>query len=268
MTATLRSDAAEIYRSSWAFMLACPVLFAIPVIVEMAQHIVELRAGMYLDESGALAAEADPVRMQFGFAKTLALLLPGYWFTRFVLFDGDAARARRAEWPSIGLWLAIFSLMAVRTWCSLFGPSLADMIGIAPSLATPFAMGVGIAEAVLMLYLAAWLVAWPLGNGRIGPVRSFAIMRGSFLHALALFVVGFLPLMILHYGLAIAAVLWLPAALDWVAMAFDSLVVGMLALTMTGATATAARTAALRKGVNLLPDKPFPVAPTAISAKK
>ncbi|HEV2596974.1 hypothetical protein [Sphingopyxis sp.] len=73
----MRTDIASIYRGAWAFAFACPLLFLIPVLVEFAQHVVEWRAGMYDGIAGAKAAEADPLRLQFGFAKTLAILLPG-----------------------------------------------------------------------------------------------------------------------------------------------------------------------------------------------
>ena len=256
----LKADITGIYRSSWAFALACPLLFAIPVLVEMAQHIVELQAGMYDGKEGALAAEGDPLRMQFGFIKTLALLLPGYWFTRFVMFDHDPSRAARIETPAFPLWLAIFAIMSVHMWLGLFGPSLANIFGIADEYRAAFGTALFIIETVVTIYLVAWLVAWPLGNRQVGPLRSLAIMRGSFWYSLALYLVGTLPLMILHYALAILAVMWLPGMLDWLAMAVDSLVVGLLALTMCGSSAYAARHAARKQGINLLPGNEFPAA--------
>jgi hypothetical protein len=78
-------------------------------------------------------------------------------------------------------------------------------------------------------------------------------MNGSFWYALGLFVAGFVPLMIPHYGLAIVAVVWAPPGLDWALMIADSLVVGFLALTIAGSSALAARRAARRKGVDLMP---------------
>ena len=247
------SDIKRIYSSSWAFALACPLLFAIPILVELAQHVVELQAGMYAGKEGAVAAEADPLRMQFGFAKTLALLLPGYWFTRYIMFDRDGARAARIEKPAFLLWLVLFSLMAVQMWFGLFGTPLEEMLGLGEPHSQYFGVATAILEVVISIYLVAWFTAWPLGNGRIGPLRSFAIMHGSFWYSLVIFVLGFLPLMLIHYGLAIAAVLWLPTALDWAVMILDSVIVGFLALTMVGATTYAARHAAGRKGISLLP---------------
>lgn len=249
----LLRDIGQTYRTSWAFALACPLLFAIPVLVELLQHFVELQAGMYVDTEGARAAEQGELRMQLGFAKTLALLLPGYWFARFVLFQGDGQRAAQIEMPAFGLWLVIFAIMAVNMWLGLFGPSLGQLAGLDEDGAMQLSIALGVLEAIAMIFLSAWLVAWPVGNAALGPIKSVRIMGGSFWYAAALFVAGFLPLMAIHYGLAIAAVLWLPAWLDWLAMVIDAILVGFLALTMTGATVFGARRAAARKGVDLLP---------------
>ena len=250
------NDAKAIYSSAWRFAIACPILFAIPVLVELAQHVIEMRAGMYTGEEGAIAAEGDPLRMQYGFLKVLAIQLPGYWFVRHIVLGHDAKRAGRLEMPAIALWLVIFAILAITGWLGLFGPSLAGLLGISAAATPWFDGGMFVLETGLTIYLIGWAVAWAVGNAAIGPVRSFAIMHGSFWYALGLFVVGFLPLMIPHYGLAILAVLVLPTSLDWVAMAIDSLLVGYLALTMAGATAYAAIHAAERRGVDLLPQAP------------
>lgn len=263
MNRPFKSDFAELYRASWAFAFACPLLFAVPVIVEFAQHVVELQAGMYIDEAGALAAESDPARLHFGFAKTLSLLLPGYWFTRFVMFDRDAKRAGQIESPAFFLWLVTFAVMALHSWLSLFGPSLSGLLG----LGDPGPAWLGVASFVLMtivsIYLFAWLTAWPLGNARIGPIASIAVMRGAFWQSFAMWVAGVIPLMVLHYALAILAVLALPPALDWIAMAIDAVVVGFLALTIIGSATLAARRAAEARGISLFSQ---PDAPTTLRA--
>ena len=246
-------DFKAIYRSAWRFAFACPILFAIPVLVELGQHVIELQADMYSDPAGAIAAEADPLRLQFGFVKTLAITLPTYWFIRYILFGQDAARAARAEMPALGLWAVTFALFGVHAWLSLFGPSLVGLLGLGTDAAPWLSGAVFVLSTVLSIYLMAWMSAWAVGNSSIGPLRSFSVMQGSFWYALGLFVAGLLPLMIPHYGLAIAAVLWLPGWLDWVVMLLDSVLVGFLALTMAGATAHGAMRAAGRKGIALVP---------------
>ncbi|WP_379548840.1 hypothetical protein ACFCW2_06640 [Qipengyuania sp. DSG2-2] len=255
----MKSDFKALYTSAWAFMLACPLLFLIPVLVEFAQHVVEMQTGMYTGEEGAAAAADHPLRMQFGFAKTLALLLPGYWFVRFVMFGNDAVEARRLAWPAIGLWLVLAAISAAQLYWQMFGGSLPQMVGLDGNAAGLASGGLSLFATILGIYFTCWMIAWPLGNARIGPIRSFRIMTGSFWYAVALLLAGVLPLMALHYGLGYAAILWTPHWLDWIIMAFDSVVTGFLALTMTGSMIFAARHAADRKGASLLPDESEPV---------
>lgn len=249
----MRTDAATVYRSAWAFAFACPLLFLVPVLVELAQHVVEGQAGMYDGIAGAKAAEADPLRLQFGFAKTLALLLPGYWFTRYILFGFDARRAVRIEWPAIGLWLILFALNGLQQWWTLFGPSLTGLIGLSGTAAQWTGYALALLGGVAGIYFMAWTVAWTLGNTAIGPIRSVRIMAGSFWRTVLLILAGVLPLMIAHYALSFAAI-FAPAILDWPLLILDALVVGLLALTMAGSNAVAARHAATVKGADLRPE--------------
>lgn len=248
----MKTDIADIYRSAWAFALACPLLFLIPALVEFAQHIVEWQGGMYDGIADAKAAETDPLRLQFGFAKTLALLLPSYWLSRYILFGNDAARARRIEWPAIGLWLTLFALHGLEQWWTLFGPALTGLVGLAGMAAQWTGYALVLLGAVIGVYFTAWNVAWPTGNTRIGPIRSIGVMKGHFWRTIALMLAGVLPLMIAHYALSLGAI-FAPALLDWPLLVIDALVVGMLALTMTGSTTIAARHAAAAKGVSLTP---------------
>lgn len=249
----MKSDIATVYRSAWAFALACPLLFLIPVLVELAQHVVEWRAGMYDGIAGAKAAEADPLRLQFGFAKTLALLLPGYWFTRYILFGFDARRAARIEWPAIGLWLILFALNGLQQWWTLFGPSLTGLMGLSGTTAQWTGYALVLFSSVAGIYFMAWTVAWTLGNIAIGPIRSIGIMAGSFWRTVLLLLAGVLPLMIAHYALSFGAIFG-PAILDWPLLILDTLVVGLLALTMAGSNAIAARHAAAVKDEDLRPE--------------
>ncbi len=217
----------------------------------MAQHVVELQAGMFVNEAGAVIAESDPLRLQFGFAKTLALLLPGYWFARFVVL-AEQDRAARIEWPAFGLWLGVFAFEAVQMWWGLFGPALTDLAGLEGQAATIANVALNIGSVVLSLYLTAWAVAWAVGNRSIGPLRSLAIMHHGIWHAAGLMLTGMLPLMVVHYGLAVLAVIALPTGLDWAAMMIDSVVVGFLALTIVGASARAAIHASHRAGIDLV----------------
>ena len=241
-------DIKDIYRSAFAFPGALPLLFLIPVAGEMAQHIVEVRIGMYDGREGAIAAADAMGRMAWGFVKTLALILPGYWFVRYMAWR-DPARAGRIENPAAPLFLVILAVNAVLQAVTLFGPG----VGILGLQGTAGGVALGLLfllQTVVSIYLSAWLVAWPLGNVAIGPLRSFGIMAGSFWRAVGYLLAGVLPLMVLHYALGLGAI-GRPRGVVWAMLVLDAAVVGYLALTMTGAIFVAARHAAARKGVAL-----------------
>lgn len=251
---SLWRDMREIYGSAWAFALACPLLFLIPVAFEFAQHVVEIRLGLYQSVELARAVEGDPSRMLWGFLKTIAISLPTYWFYRYVVSGRDAAYARRLEPLALLLWGSLFLvLVLLMQWLALFGPPLGSVLGLQGS-AESWAKGLlAFVQTVLGIYFAAWMVAWSQGNSAIGPLRSASIMHGFFWRTVALILAGVLPLMALHYAGLFA--IGRPAPVVWAMMTFDSLVVGFLSLTMFGANAVAAKHAAEAKGVSLLADR-------------
>lgn len=241
----------SLYLDGWRAAALFPLLFIIPAIVEFAQHIVEMQSGMYHSIAAAKAAENDSLRMAFGFAKTLALGLPGYWFIRFLAFR-DPVRAARIESPAFGLWLVLYLLQAVGLAYGLFGPPLGTALGLAASAekwAGPIA---GTAWSLVGVYLTAWIVAWPLGNREVGPVQSVRIMTGSFWRTIGYMIGGVLPLMVVHYGLGYLAIAVTPDWLDWPVLVIDALIVAWLACTMAGSSYLAALHAAARKGVALV----------------
>ena len=241
-------DIREIYARALAVARVLPLLFLVPVLAEAAQHVVEVRLGMYDSVTGALRAENALARLGWGFVKTLALLLPGYWFVRYMAF-GDARRARAVEQPAVALFGVIFATQAALQAVALFGPGL-KAVGL-HGTAGGIALGVLVLlQLTVGIYLSAWLVAWPLGNRAIGPVRSFAVMAGSFWRAAGYFLAGVLPLMILHYALGLGAI-GRPRPVVWTMLALDCVVVGFLALTMAGAVFVAARHAAARRNARL-----------------
>lgn len=250
----LWDDIKLLFARSRTFALALPVLFSIPVLIEFAQHVVEIDLGLYRHGLSAAAA-VDQRRLALGFAKVLAMLLPGYWFVRYMAFSGNADKAKRIERPAITLFGIQFGLQAVAQWLALFGPPVGLLLGLPPRLSSYVSLAIGIGSAVIGIYLLAWLVAWPLGNGRIGPIRSIALMAGSFWRSVTYLVAGTVPLMAVHYALAFAS-LGQPEWLVWPLMIVDALVVGFLALTTSGAGYLAAAHAAARAGVPLHRDTP------------
>lgn len=243
-------DIKLVYQTAWRCVWLLPLLFLISPVVEMAQHVVEIRTGMYDSLAAAKAVADNPLRMTFGFAKVIALALPTYWFVRLMAF-GDPDRAARFERPAIGLWLILFALSMVQQGYSLFGTPVGQVLGLSGKAAVwagPVLAGLW---SIVGIYLTAWVIAWTLGNWAIGPIRSVSIMAGSFWRTLGYMLACILPLMVLHYAMSYLAIALTPAWLDWPVLFIDALVVGLLACTMAGSGYIAARSAAARKNVDL-----------------
>ncbi|MEH6756298.1 MAG: hypothetical protein V7676_02160 [Parasphingorhabdus sp.] len=251
MMSSIWSDIKDNYQSAWAFALACPILFLIPPFVEFVQHIIEINIGMYVSGEAAKAVANNPDRLNYGFVKVLALLLPGYWFVRYIIYGRDSNAARRVEWPAIGLWFCVFAYQVLVQYWQMFGSSIGELAGFSDQYAMTVALLFFLILSIIGIYLTAFFVALPLGNTSLGPVLSFYIMKGHFWRTIIYMLSATLPFMAVHYALGYGA-MGKPIWLVWIIMTIDALVVGFLALLPVGATAIAARYAAQERSISLL----------------
>ena len=210
------------HRRSWSFLLAFPIIAAIPILAEFAQHVIEMQAGMYTGPDGMRAAELDPARIAFGFAKALALALISYWAIRFYA-SGDPAWARRLDPRAVRLFALVFALQALLTALGLF------------AFTGPIAIGFFVFTLVFTPLLARFVAAAPLGEW-ISPRASIRQMAPQWPWAFAFNILAVLPLMALHYGLSFGAVFVPGEGAKWALLTIDALVVGWLAALMAGVT--------------------------------
>ena len=206
------------HREAFAFLIACPLIVAIPVLVEFAQHAIEMRIGMYDGPDGAQAAESHPLRMGFGFVKTLAISIMGYPVVRFLAGGRDAAAARTLDQRAVGLFALVLGLQAVLSALGLFVFPANDSLGI----------GFFIFGMVFGPLVARFVVAAPLGVW-ISPLASIRQMLPHIVFAVLFSLVAMLPMMALHYALGIGAIFVGHTALQWAMLAIDSVLVGVLA---------------------------------------
>ncbi len=208
------------HREGLAFLVACPLLALIPILAEFAQHVIEMQIGMYDGLDGAKAAEADPLRMQFGFVKVLTLSIMGYPVIRFLAGGRDRAAAYRLNPRALALFAVPLAIQMALAAFDLFSRSASTTYSIVSFvvmlLTTPF--------------LLRWFTAAPLGVW-ISPARSAREMLPAWLWAFAFGIVAILPLMIAHYALGIGAV-FAPDWAKWPMLVLDSLLVGWLSATM------------------------------------
>lgn len=243
------SRIAEAYRASGRFALAFPALIAIPVVVEMIQHIIEIRHGMYVDRAGGLAAESDPFCLGWGMVKVLVLTGVTYWVARFMAGLGRSRVAALEPLP-VRLFAAVLFFQAVATALSMWGSNLLRVSGVPDAAMMPVGIGYMVALLILGVLLEPWKVAAALGNPAIGWSRSIALVAPILAGSLAFTLAMMLPLMMLHYAAAIFAIGAAPAMV-WSLMIADSLLVGYLAAVLAATSVMVARHAAERSGVAL-----------------
>lgn len=241
-TASFWQSLRATYTGGTRFLIACPLLAAVPMLVELIQHAGEAYVGMYDSLDAARAMEEHPLRLALGIVKMAALLCTNYWIVRW-LATGDATFAARLDQPAVRLFAAAMAFIMVLSIAQLlFLPK--DNV---PLFAATFFGGQAVGVVI-----AAWVAGAALGNPAMGPVASMRIMLPALPFTFALMLLAMLPLMVPHYGLAALALLG-PEPLLWPALILDSLLVGWLSAVMAASGYVGAARAAARAGVNLSP---------------
>ena len=244
------TDIKKTYRDSSRFVLALPLIAAVPFAAELIQHVIEVQVGMFDSYAGAEAAGSDPARMGFGYIKVLTLFLIGYPLFRFLASGGDRRAALTVTRTSALLFGAVILLsLSMMVLNTIGGTLVTQMAGSEASV-----LGIGLAAFLAMIvvdtYLAAWKVAAALGNPRVTIAASFRIMHRHVPWSLAYFFAIMLPLMILHYALNIGAI-GLGSFTMWGMLAIDSVVASYLGILLSAAVYRMARRAAERASVEL-----------------
>lgn len=242
----------DVYAGSLAFIRALPVLALVPVVFELLQHAVEAHLGMYDSMAAALAQEGSPSRIAFGLLKVASLTVPTWWVVRF-LATRDPHFATRSD--ALALWrFGVFVVVQLLLAALQLVVLPRDGAG---------AVVVFFASLVVGALLAAWAVGASLGNARMGPIESIRLMARRLPWSLAFVLVAMLPLMLVHYALAFAALV-AGKALLWPLLVADALVVGLLCPVLIAGSFHPAMRAARLAGVSLLPaklDAATPVSP-------
>lgn len=249
----------EVFVRSARFAWMCPLLFAVPLVAEFAQHVAEVRIGLYADIVSAQAMEGAPLRMGFGYVKVLALFLTGYWVMRFLGFDDDAQAPRRLDPAALRLfaWVLLYGLAWAILQFSL------PHLGLSKAALMPLTIAIMLVSLTLELCLSGWKAAAALGNPRIGFLRSLAMIRVSFWWAVGLFVLTVMPLMVAHYA-AFALALGAGAARLWTVMVLDSLLTAYLGVVLAANCYVVARRMAARHGEPLLPPSNAALTPAGV----
>lgn len=240
----------SVWRRAGRYALACPILFLIPVAIEIVQHAVEIASGYYRSMAVLQTVEADPVRMILGHAKVISLFLAGYWVARFLAFGEDTRAARSLDPVAMRLFMPVMAWGLLWLLVIQDGPLLARGLGVSDKSVSVALVALLPISTAFEICLAAWKVAAAAGNPAIGFVRSIHLTRGSYWWSLGLSMMVVLPPMAAHYALTIVAI-GKPEAAVWALMAIDAALVGYMGAAMVAANYAIAERVAARAGLAL-----------------
>lgn len=209
----------EQYRKGFTLFVAGPLVLALIIIPEFAQHVVEIQLGMFDSRAAAKALADDPIRWAFGYAKLVGLVLTffaaaRFWWTRE--HGGTWWDLRQMHWPNFLIGAALF--VGIGMLAEPFKAYVTE---------TPF-MLLQIFFSLLSLPMLFYALSGLFGDGSL-TIRQAMTRSWAYLPLLLfLLMAGFAPAQILH-GLNHSWALGQHPALVWALMIFDSLVVGLLA---------------------------------------
>lgn len=241
-------DFKDAYAGTWRYMLACPLLFAVPVAVEGVQHAIEYMLGMYQGMDGAKAVEAHPARMMWGYLKASVLALSAYWVIRYLALG--AAQAGRMDPKAVRLFAPVLLWHLVWGALLLWGGGLLTLAGIEGRTALWVGLGIYLGNFVLETGLSAWKAGAVLGNEKLTFMRSLKLVAPHLAWGVGFMLLAILPVMAAHYALGIGAIFAGPALVIPM-LVLDSILVGYLGALIIAASFMVARRATTRAGVKL-----------------
>lgn len=209
----------DTYRLGGTMFLVAPAIVAVAVLPEFAQHVAEIWLGMFDSREAARAIADSPVRWGFGYAKIAGLVLAMLLTARFWACGGSVRRA-----------FLVSPLTLVRTAGAILVVVLSGgaLDYLARMLPPPADAALGLFAAVLQAGLSVWAIAQLLEDRAITLRRALTTHLPTAALLLLLFAAAMAPAQLLH-GLNHRLALGQPDAIVWSLMAFDSLLVGLMA---------------------------------------
>lgn len=237
----------ETYNRALPFIRAVPLAAAIVAGAEFAQHVVEIRIGMYAPDA-LVTRDEQRLRLFFGAVKILAILLTILFAVRWWAFGGDT---RRAAWPTVPMFKGLSRVILVQIGGELLllgiGALLARLAGAGAGQGARLALAAG--PLLLWLLLETLLLPWFVGllteDRSMTLRRSIRAVSGRIWAAFGVLLMGYLPAIALHYAIGFAA-LGREGPVVWLLMLLDSAVVAVLAVLLASTYFTIYRRAAER----------------------
>ncbi|KHK89546.1 hypothetical protein [Novosphingobium malaysiense] len=205
-------------RDSFLLWRLAPIVPLIAILPEFAQHVVEVRIGMFENGDAFRALAVDPQRMASAAIKVAGLII---CVVMAALVWANRERGTRLwSFAAIG-WRQVLVGFAIQIVASLPGMLTA---GISPQAATLVAAVLTVASLPGLVLMIGGLV----GDRQTGLAQVYSRGWGQALRIAVHFGPGWVLLQAVHNWNHMAA-LGRPDSLVWSLMAWDALVVGLMA---------------------------------------
>lgn len=214
----IAADVADIYRRGGRAMAAAPWLAAIVILPEAAQHVVEVKLGMFQSLAAFRALGNEAIRWNFGYVKIAGTVLAMLAMARFQATGSARSAVRPPAWAVVRIIVLVALTSAVSVACHW----LAELTGIVG------AVGFNLLSFVIQAALTLSLVAALVEDRTLTWRAAFTTHWPSALVLTLYLAVAFVPAQLLHmanHRLALGQA----APVVWGLMAFDAVWVGLLA---------------------------------------
>lgn len=225
------SDMADVYRRGGHGVRAAPLIAAIAIVPEAAQHVAEIKLGMFQSIEVFRALSNDPTRWAFGYVKIAGFMIAMLAYARFHALG--SVRAALLIRP-----LVLAKVVALIALAALVSEGLGRVGAMTGS---PVAGGLAAAASLLLQSALTLLIVAALAEQRTPTIRAAFTTHLPSAALLTLYlIVAFAPAQLLHmanHKLALGQ----PVPLVWALMTFDALWVGLFASLVGAAMAVGAR---------------------------
>jgi hypothetical protein len=212
-----RLFAAALSDSLRLFALA-PLIPLAVVAVEFAQHVAEVRLGMFADAGAFNRQSLDPDRLQWGYVKVATMSVAVFLASRVWV----NRREGKPWWSLASIAWRPFLIGFVLT--TLLSVPLLPGVAMPPALVAPLTLLVYLVTLPLLVLMMAGI----LGDSTASVAGVYRSGWGIGLRILLLMAIGFVPMQLLHLWNHLLAIDAHPLVL-WLLLIWDSLLVGLMA---------------------------------------
>ena len=239
-------------------LLALPLIFALPVLAEALQHLVEFWLGMFASGDGIEPGRETMVRMGFGGLKVIAILFSMIVMARYFLHDLNPTKALHFSKTSrAAIVISVLFTIALAIILTFSGPSIVALAKehlpfIPPSICQFLPILVLLAATYPFQKKTYAIMAAILDDTPLGTAQSEEASRAWIWDSWLTLLVAVAPAMVLHYYLNSRAI-DAPPSIQLALLAVDCGVVGIMAVLIASATFCTYQDAKRARAIHLKP---------------